>query len=71
MSGDACRGIVLADPIGALAHVQIGRALALSGEKDRARAAYQNFIALWKDADADLPVLQQARAESARSDSFH
>jgi hypothetical protein len=57
---------VLADPIGALAHVQMGTALALSGEKDRARAAYQNFIALWKDADADLPVLQQARAESAQ-----
>lgn len=64
MSRDACRGIVLADPIGALAHGQIGGALALSGEKDRARAAYQNFIALWKDAD--LPVLQQARAESAQ-----
>ena len=60
------RGIVLADPVGALAEVQMGRALALSGEKDRARVAYQSFIALWKDADADLPVLQQARAEYAQ-----
>ena len=66
MFRDACRGIVLADPVGALAEVQMGRALALSGEKDRARAAYQSFIALWKDADADLPVLQQARAEYAQ-----
>lgn len=64
MSGDACRGIVLADPIGALAHVQMERALALSGDRDRARGAYQNFIALWKDAD--LPVLHQAGAESAQ-----
>ena len=60
------RGIVLADPIGALAHLQLGRALALSGEKDRARSAYQNFLILWKDADPDIPVLKQARAEYAK-----
>jgi tetratricopeptide (TPR) repeat protein len=59
------RGIVLADPIGALAHLQLARALVLSGEKDRARTGYQKFLALWKDADADIPVLQQASAEYA------
>jgi tetratricopeptide (TPR) repeat protein len=57
------RGIVLADPIGALAHLQLGRALVLLGEKDRARSAYQEFLTLWKDADSDLPVIQQAVAE--------
>jgi tetratricopeptide (TPR) repeat protein len=60
------RGIVLADPIGALALLQLGRALALLGEKDRARSAYQNFLILWKDADPDIPVLSQARAEYAK-----
>ena len=60
------RGIVLADPIGAVAHLQLGRALVLLGEKDRARSAYQDFLTLWKDADADIPVLKQARAEYAR-----
>jgi len=60
------RGIVLADAIGALAHIQLGRALVLLGEKDRARSAYQEFLTHWKDADADIPVLQQARAEYAK-----
>ena len=60
------RGIVLADPIGALAHVQLGRALVLSGEKDEAREAYQDFLTLWKDADADIPVHRQARIEYAK-----
>ena len=60
------RGIVLADAIGALAHIQLGRALVLLGEKDQARSAYQEFLIHWKDADADIPVLQQARAEYAK-----
>jgi len=60
------RGIVLADPIGAVAHLQLGRALVLLGEKDRTRSAYQDFLTLWKHADADIPVLKQARAEYAR-----
>jgi tetratricopeptide (TPR) repeat protein len=60
------RGIVLADPIGALAYLQLGRALALSGEKDKARSAYQDFLTLWKDADPDIPVLKQASAEYAK-----
>ena len=60
------RGIVGADPIGALAHLQLGRAFALSGDNIKARTAYQEFLTLWKDADADIPILQQARAENAR-----
>jgi eukaryotic-like serine/threonine-protein kinase len=60
------RGIVFADPVGALAHLQMGRALALSGDKAKAKAAYQDFLNLWKDADPDIPVLKQARAEYAK-----
>jgi hypothetical protein len=60
------RGIVGLDPIGALAHLQLGRTLALSGDKVRAKAAYQDFFTLWKDADPDIPVLKQAKAEYAR-----
>ena len=60
------RGIVLADPVGALAHLQLGRAFVLSGDTAKARHSYQNFLTLWKDADADLPVLQRAKAEYAK-----
>jgi len=60
------RGIVFADPIGALAHLQLGRALVLLGEKDKARSAYKDFLNLWKDADPDIPVLKQASAEYAK-----
>jgi tetratricopeptide (TPR) repeat protein len=60
------RGIVGADPIGALAHVQLGRAFALSGDTIKAKAAYQDFLTLWKDADPDIPILRQAKAEYAK-----
>jgi eukaryotic-like serine/threonine-protein kinase len=60
------RGVVFADPIGALAHLQMGRAYALSGNKNKARAAYQDFLTLWKDADPDIPILKQAKAEYAK-----
>jgi serine/threonine protein kinase/Tfp pilus assembly protein PilF len=60
------RGIVGADPIGALAHLQLGRAFVLSGDKIKAKAAYQDFLTLWKDADPDLPILRQAKAEYAQ-----
>jgi tetratricopeptide (TPR) repeat protein len=60
------RGIVGADPIGALAHVQLGRAFAQSGDTGKAKTAYQDFLTLWKGADADVPILGQARAEYAR-----
>jgi eukaryotic-like serine/threonine-protein kinase len=60
------RGIVGADPIGALAHVQLGRSFVLSGDTIKARAAYRDFLTLWKDADPDIPILRQAKAEYAR-----
>jgi serine/threonine protein kinase/tetratricopeptide (TPR) repeat protein len=60
------RGIVISDPIGALAHVQLGRAFALSGDQNKAKAAYQDFLTLWKDADPDIPILRQAKAEYAK-----
>jgi eukaryotic-like serine/threonine-protein kinase len=60
------RGIVLNEPIGALAHLQIGRAYAMQRDIVKARAAYQDFLTLWKDADPDIPILKQAKAEYAR-----
>ena len=60
------RGIVALDPIGALAHWQLGRVFALSGDKTKAKAAYEAFLALWKDADPGIPILKSAKAEYAR-----
>jgi len=60
------RGIVLNEPIGALAHLQLGRAYVLQGDAAKARAAYQDFLTLWKDADPDIPILKQAKAEYAK-----
>jgi eukaryotic-like serine/threonine-protein kinase len=60
------RGIVASDPIGAVARLQLSRALTLSGDRTKAKAAYQDFLKLWKDADPDIPILQQAKAEYAR-----
>jgi hypothetical protein len=60
------RGIVAADPIGPLARLQLGRAYALSGDKAKAKSAYQGFLTLWKDADSDIPILKQAKAEYAK-----
>ena len=56
-------GIVGNEPIGALAHLGIARAYSLSGDTAKAKTAYQDFFALWKDADPDVPILTQARAE--------
>jgi predicted Zn-dependent protease len=60
------RGITLNSPIGSLAHLCLGRALAAAGETDKARTAYQDFFALWKDADPDIPILVQAKSEYAK-----
>ena len=57
------RGIVTNFVTGALAHLQIGRAYAMTGDKTKAQAAYQDFFTLWKDADPDIPILKQAKAE--------
>jgi predicted Zn-dependent protease len=59
-------GIMVGDPIGVLAHLQLGRAYALQGDTTKAKAAYQDFLTLWKDADPDIPVLKQAKAEYAK-----
>jgi hypothetical protein len=56
-------GLVVNEPIGALAHLQLGRAYALSGDAVKARTAYQDFLTVWKDADPDIPILKQAKAE--------
>ena len=60
------RGIVLNEPIGALARLGLARAYALQGDSVKARAAYQDFLTLWKGADPDIPILKQAQAEHGR-----
>ena len=57
------RGIVLNIHIGALAHLQIGRAYVMQGDTAKAKAAYQDFLTLWKDADPDIPIFIAAKAE--------
>ena len=49
-----------------LAHLQLGRADAMAGDGAKAKAAYQDFFNLWKDADPDVPILKQAKAEYAK-----
>jgi len=56
-------GITVGDPIGVVAHLQLGRAYALQNDTSKAKAAYQDFLTLWKDADPDIPILKQAKAE--------
>ena len=58
-------GVGLNQPIAALAHLQLGRAQVMMGDKAAARKSYQNFLTLWKDADPDIPVYQQAKGEYA------
>jgi serine/threonine protein kinase/tetratricopeptide (TPR) repeat protein len=60
------RGMVALDPIGALAHLQLGRAYTLSGDKAKAKSAYEDFLTLWKQADPGIPILTQAKAEYAK-----
>jgi tetratricopeptide (TPR) repeat protein/predicted Ser/Thr protein kinase len=59
-------GVVGNEPLGALAHLGLGRAYALTGDSAKSKAAYQDFLALWKDADGDIPILQRAKAEYAK-----
>ncbi len=58
-------GVVGNEPIGALAHLGLGRAYALSGDSTKAKTAYQDFFTLWKNADPDVLVLKEAKAEYA------
>jgi hypothetical protein len=60
------RGIVVSDPIGALAHLQLGRAYVLSGDKTKAKTAYQDYLTLWKDSDGNIPILKEAKADYAK-----
>jgi serine/threonine protein kinase/Flp pilus assembly protein TadD len=59
-------GVVINEPIGALAHLGLARAYAMQGEVFQASAAYQDFLTLWEDADPDLPILKEAKAEYAQ-----
>jgi serine/threonine protein kinase/tetratricopeptide (TPR) repeat protein len=59
-------GIMLNDPMGPMARLQLARALAASGDRAKSAAAYKDLLALWKDADPDLPLVQEAKAESAK-----
>jgi predicted Zn-dependent protease len=60
------RSIVLVDPMDAMARLQLARALALSGDTVKAKSAYDDVLALWKDADPNIPVVEEARAEYTR-----
>jgi predicted Zn-dependent protease len=60
------RGIVQNCPVGALARLGLARAYKLSGDTAKAHAAYADFLTLWKDADPDIPILKQAKAEYAK-----
>lgn len=59
------REIVISDPVGAMAQLQLGRAYLIAGDQAKAKAAYSDFLNLWKDADSNIPALQQARLEYA------
>ena len=59
-------GVVVNFVIGALAHLGLARAYVLQADATKARAAYDDFFALWKDADPDLPILKEAKAEYAK-----
>jgi eukaryotic-like serine/threonine-protein kinase len=59
-------GVVGNDTIGVLAHLQIGRAYAMAGDAAKAKAAYKDFLTLWKDADPDIPILKDAKSEYAK-----
>ena len=59
-------GVVLNEPIGALAHLGLARAYVMQSDVVKARAAYEGFFTLWKEADPDIPILTVAKSESAR-----
>ena len=60
------RGQVVKFPWGALARLGLARAYSLQGNRAKARTAYQGFLTLWQDADPDLPILKEAKAEYAK-----
>jgi tetratricopeptide (TPR) repeat protein len=62
------KGLLGADPIGALARLELGRAYAITGDRTKAKMAFQDFLSPWKDADPEIPLYKQAKAELARLD---
>jgi tetratricopeptide (TPR) repeat protein len=62
----AQRGIVVSDPIGALSRWKLGQAYAMAGQTAKAKAAYEDFLALWKNADRDIPILKQIQLEYSK-----
>ena len=60
------RSLVISELAGPLAHLGLARAYALQGDTAKAKTAYQDFLTLWKDADPDIPILKQAKAEYAK-----
>jgi serine/threonine protein kinase/tetratricopeptide (TPR) repeat protein len=62
------RGIVINFPLGALAHLGLARAYTMSEDAAKAKTAYQDFFALWKDTDPDIPILKEAKAEYAKAE---
>jgi tetratricopeptide (TPR) repeat protein len=60
------RGLIANCPLAALAHLQLGRAYVMAGNPTKAKAFYQDFLTLWKEADPDIPILKQAKAEYAK-----
>jgi hypothetical protein len=59
-------GLAINEPIGALAHLGLGRGYTISRDMTKARTAYQDFLALWKGADPDIPILIAAKSERAK-----
>jgi tetratricopeptide (TPR) repeat protein len=59
-------GVTVNSPLGALARLQLARSYAAAGQSGRARGTYQDFFALWKDADPNIPILKEAKAEYAK-----
>jgi hypothetical protein len=57
---------VLNFPLGSLARLQLARACLLSGNPVKAKATYEDFFSLWKEADSDVPILKEAKAEYAK-----
>jgi eukaryotic-like serine/threonine-protein kinase len=59
-------GIMLNDPMGPMARLQLARALALSGDRAKSAAVYKDLLSIWKDADPDVPLIRETRAEAAK-----
>lgn len=59
------RGLLMVDPLDAIARLQLARAYTTIGDAAKAKTAYADLLSIWKDADRDLPLVRQARAESA------